>query len=306
MVGLGDGVLDAGVVLVGAGFAYAAVADLRDREVSDRLWQGLGAAGFVLGLIAVSPGGPVPVLLWLAVASLTLEHMVSWDQWFGGRIERYADLLELGGYAGVLVLVGVAAVRLGIGAAAVPVAVQAVQVTVVFARGLFELGVLYGGADAKALMIAGLLVPLFPAPWVWSPPAVVPVTAVLPFSVDLLMNAALLSVVVPLGLGARNVARGEFRLFEGFTGYSLPVAMLPHRFVWVRDPRAGPVREHEEQVETTEEDRARRVRIARALSDQGVSRVWVTPQIPFLVLMAAGALAALLFGNLVIDLLPLL
>jgi prepilin signal peptidase PulO-like enzyme (type II secretory pathway) len=33
-----------------------------------------------------------------------------------------------------------------------------------------------------------------------------------------------------------------------------------------------------------------------------VSRVWVTPQLPFLVLMAAGTFTGLLAGNLLLDL----
>ncbi|MGD0250101.1 MAG: A24 family peptidase C-terminal domain-containing protein [Thermoplasmata archaeon] len=306
MVGLEDGLLDVGVVLLLGGFAYAAVADLRDREVSDRLWQFLGVAGFVVGALAVAPGGAIPLALWVAVAALTLEHMFAWDERIGGRVERYADLVELVAYGGVVALVVVAALRVGVGPTGAPLAVVAVLATVVFARVLFEAGVLYGGADAKALMIAGLLVPLFPSPWLWAPSTPISVTAVLPFAVDLLMNAALVSVVIPIALAVRNAARGEFQFSRGFTGYSLPVSELPRRFVWVRDPVAGPSQEDEEEVETSEEDRQHRVKVAEALSAQGIARVWVTPQIPFLVLMAVGALTALLAGNLVVDLIRVL
>jgi archaeal preflagellin peptidase FlaK len=307
VVDFSDGLLYAGVALLLAGFAYAAVADLRYREVTDRLWQLLGIAGFVLGALALAPGGAVPVGLWVLVGALTLEHMFPWDERLRGRVERYADLIELVAYTAVVAIIAVALARFGLGPSGVPVAVIAVLATVVFARVLFEVGVLYGGADAKAVMIAGLLVPLFPAPWLWSPPALLPVTAVLPFGVDLLVNAALLSLFVPLAIGVRNAARGEFPSFvRGFTGYSMPVSELPDRFVWVRDPNAGPSSEEEEQADTSEEDRDRRVAVAKDLAARGVSRVWVTPQIPFLVLMAVGALAALLAGNLVVDLIALL
>jgi prepilin signal peptidase PulO-like enzyme (type II secretory pathway) len=56
-------------------------------------------------------------------------------------------------------------------------------------------------------------------------------------------------------------------------------------------------------AETSEDDRRERVKAAQELEASGVTRVWVTPQIPFLVLMAAGAVVALLAGNLVLDLL---
>jgi preflagellin peptidase FlaK len=176
----------------------------------------------------------------------------------------------------------------------------------VFARVLFEAGVLYGGADAKALMIAGLLVPLFPMPFLVADSSPLALPAFVPFPIDLLMNAALLSIAVPIAVAVRNLVRGDFRFGRGFTGFYLPVRELPDRFVWVRDPSVPSLAEREEAVETSEQDQELRREIARELSDRGLSRVWVTPQLPFLVLMGLGAVTALLAGNLVVDLIQLL
>ena len=120
------------------------------------------------------------------------------------------------------------------------------------------------------------------------------------------MNAALFSVGVPIGLAVRNAMHGEFHGLRGFTGYALPVDELPRRYVWVRDPTFGDARREEAEIETSADDRRRRSEIARELSARGVRRVWVTPQLPFLVLMALGAVAALLAGNLVVDLIAVL
>ncbi len=305
MVGLENELLYVGVGLLLGGFGFAAVADLRDREVTDLLWQVLGVLGLVVGALAVAPGGELPLALWIVVGALVLEHMFAWDERLGGWVEHHANLLELVAYVAVVAIVAGAAVRVGVSSSGVPLTIVAVLATVLFARALFEAGALYGGADAKALMIAGILVPLFPSPWLWSPSALVPVTSVVPFAVDLLMNAALISVVIPLALAVRNLARGEFRSVRGFTGYSMPVSELPQRFVWVRDPAVPPLSEDDEPAETSEEDRQRRIAIANELTARGVSRVWVTPQVPFLVLMALGALTALLVGNLVVDLIAL-
>jgi archaeal preflagellin peptidase FlaK len=288
-------------VLLG-GFGYASVADLRDREVTDRLWQVLGILGLILGSLAVSPGGALPVVLWLAVGGLTLQHLFPWDDALGEKLQPFADLIEAVAYALVIVVIGVAALRVGIGPDQVPVPVLAVLLTVLFARGLFEIGVLYGGADAKALMIAGLLVPLFPSPALAQTPSVATLLTVLPFPVDVLVDAALLSIVIPLGIGLRNAIRGEFEFPRGFSGYMIPVRELPHRFVWLRDPLSAEGRS-EAEAQTSEEDRLERVRAAQELEEKGVTRVWVTPQVPFLVLLALGAVAALLAGNLVLDLL---
>ena len=306
MLGLNGGILATQVVLLVGGLGYAAVADWRFREVTDRLWQGLGVVGFVLGAVAVGAGGVLPLVLWAVVGVLALEHMFPWDESLGPHFGRYADLLELVAYGVVVALVAFAAVRTGVGGSAVPLSVIALLATILFARALFETGVLYGGADAKALMIAGLLVPLFSSP-LWGPAGVlVPLTSVLPFSVDLLMNAALFSVAVPIAIAVRNTVRGEFHGLRGFTGYLIPVDELPRRYVWVRDPTFGDAREEEAEIETSDDDRRRRTEIARELSARGVREVWVTPQIPYLVPMFFGAVAALLAGNLIVDLIAVL
>ena len=303
MFGLAQGVLAVQVALVVGGFAYAALADWRVREVTDRLWQFLGLAGVALGAVLLAPGGAIPLAFWFLVGAFALEHMFPWS--LGPRFERYEDLLDLGIYVGVIVVVLGAIARVGIGPTAVPAEVIAVLVSVVLARVLFEVGILYGGADAKGLMIAGVLLPLFSTPLLPSPAAVAPLLAVLPFSLNLLVDAALLSVAIPLGIAVVNVSRGDLHGWAGFTGYQIPVRELPKRYVWLRDPTFGDARTQEESVETSAEDRARREKIAEELTRKGVQRVWVTPQVPYLVVLAAGAVAALVAGNLLFDLFAL-
>jgi archaeal preflagellin peptidase FlaK len=296
-------VLSVQVVLLLGGYGYAAIADWREREVTDRLWQVLGSLGVVLGAILTAPGGWVPLVLWVIVGGLTLEHMFAWS--LGPRLARYEDLVDLVAYLVVILVIVGAAIRLGIGSSTVPYSVIAVLVTVLFARGLFESGLLYGGADAKALMIAGVLVPLFPTPLLLPPSSGLSVAGIFPFSIDLLMDAALLSIGIPIALAIVNLSRGEMDGWKGFTGYTLPVRELPHRFVWVRNPMTREGRAEEDEIETSEQDRQRREKIARELSQQGIERIWVTPQVPYLVLIALGAVAALLAGNLATDLISL-
>jgi len=295
--------LYADLVLLLGGFAYAAVSDFRDREVPDGLWQILGVVGFLVGFVAVVPGGVLPTFLWAVIGLFVLQHLFAWDVALGDWGDRYADFLELGAYVGVVALVAVAVARVGVGPSAVPVPVLAVLVTVLFARGLFEAGILFGGADAKALMIVGLLVPMLPTPLIAPPGSIAPVTVILPFAVNVLMNTALLGVVVPVIITVRNVRAREFRGLSGFVGYTIPVDDLPRKYVWVRDPMFGAAREEEKAIETSEDDRRRRKEIAEDLRSKGVTRVWVTPQIPFIVVMAAGVVAGVLAGNLLFDLL---
>jgi len=295
--------LAADLLLLVVGFLYASVTDFREREAPDGLWQVLGLGGFLIGFAVVVPDGAVPSALWALVGLFVIQHLFAWDVRLGEIGEKFADLLELGGYVAVVAIVGVAVVLLGIGPTAVPVPVIAVLVTVLLARGLFEAGVLYGGADAKALMIAGLLVPMFPNPLIPPPAAIAPVTALFPFGLTVLINSAVFSVVIPIGIAVRNLRAHEFHGVSGFLGYSIPVEELPQKFVWVRDPMFGLGREEELSIETSEDDRRRRVEIAKELRSRGVARVWVTPQIPFLVLMTCGVVASLLVGNVLFDVL---
>ncbi len=297
------GVLTARVVVLLAGFAVAAGSDLRSREVTDRLWQAMGVAGVVLGLVLFAGGGDVPLLVWLLVGLLVLEHMFAWDEALGPTVERYANALEIAGYAVVVVVVAVLADRVGVGSSGVPVAAIAVVATVVFARLLFEFGVLYGAADAKALMVAGLVLPLFATPLLPVPTNATLGLSVLPFALTVLMDAAICSIVVPVYLGIRNAARRDLRGARSFTGYSIPTEELPFRFVWLRDPTVDSA--PDEEAETSEEDRAGREAAARELAAKGVRRVWVSPQLPFVVFLAVGAVVGLLAGNLVLDLLAL-
>jgi len=306
LVGWTEGLQWAGVATLLAGLAFAAVADLRTREVTDRVWQLLGIVGLVIGAVLLAPDGPVPLVLWIVVAALALQHMFAWDLALGPGREGYADLIELVLYVVVVAIIATTAARVGIGSSGVPYPVIACLATVLFARGLFEAGVLYGGGDAKALMTASVLVPTFATPVLFHPDVLAPVIGLLPYSFDLLMDAAILSIGIPIVIAVRNVFRGEFHGLQGFTGYEIPVSELPQRFVWVRDPTYGSARQQEDEIETSEDDRKRRVEIAAELAGRGVRRVWVTPQIPFLVLMALGAVAALLAGNLVLDLVSVL
>lgn len=293
----------AGGGLVLAGLGYAAWRDWRTREVSDGLWQLLAVAGALVGLAVWIPHGVLPAGLWLLVSALVLEHLFPWDDAIEGYSEVLPGVLEVAAYLGVFVLLAVAAWTRGVGDDAVPIAVLAVFVGVVLGRGLFELGVLYGGADAKAVIVVALLLPVDPYPVLAVPAAATLGLSVYPFALTLVMDAALLGVAIPVGLAVRNVAKGQFEFPRGFTGYRLAVRDLPHRFVWLRDPTfRSDLTEEELEVETAAEDEALRTRQAEELSAKGVTEVWVTPQVPFVILLAGGALVAILLGNLLFDL----
>ena len=124
----------------------------------------MAIVGAVAGAILVLPLGTTALILWVLVSGVVLEHLFPWDIALEERSRLPAWILELIIYAYVGGLLLAIALKGG-GAGLSDVApAAAVYLTVVLARGLFEARVLYGGADAKALMVAGILVPFFPHP----------------------------------------------------------------------------------------------------------------------------------------------
>ncbi len=288
------------VVLL-AGLGFAGYQDWVEREVGDGLWQVMGLIGALVGVLAFW-GNLFQLGLWLLVSVWALEHLFPWDVPLESYSERLPGWVEIGVYALSLLVLIVAALSRGIGAGGVPVPIVAVAASILLARGLFEIGVLYGGADAKALMVAGLLLPI-DTTVLWSPAGAATLLAYYPFALTVLINAALLAVAVPVAIAVRNAARHEFVFPRGFTGYTIPVAELPERFVWIKDPTFDNApASTEPEPETTEEDRELRRRQAEELRKQGIERVWVTPQLPFILWILAGAVAALVAGNLVFAL----
>jgi Archaeal Peptidase A24 C-terminus Type II len=300
-----DGVEVALAVVLIAGLGYAAWTDWVRREVDDAVWQVLAVIGTVGGFLALLEAGGATALglgLWVLAAGFVLQHLFPWDI----ALERWNDaapgFVEIALYALVLGAVGGLSFTQGVGGTGVPVPVIAVVVSVCLARAMFEVGILYGGADAKALMVAGLLVPM------WTVlPFVLPANAqaaveFFPYALNLLLNAAILSIAVPIALALRNVRRGTFEFPRGFTSYPLPVSRLSSEFVWLRDPMsAGGT----DEADTTEEDIALRRRQQADLEARGIREVWVTPQLPFVILLLAGAIVALLVGNLLFDVVSL-
>jgi hypothetical protein len=299
-------VLDASLAVLLLGLGYAAVRDWIAREVTDRLWQSMAILAIAIGVFAQAGDG---ILAWgstVLVGLFVLEHLVDWDVAVERRARWLPGVLELVAYTAVGALLLSAAIVYGLGAGGLPLAPVLVFISVLVARAMFEVGLLYGGADAKALMVTGLLIPALAVTVLPVPDRAAALLPYYPFAVSVIVDAALLSVTVPLALAARNLARGEFEFPRGLTGFRIPVDELPRRFVWLKEPSLLKRDDLDDEVQTTAQDVAQRERQAADLRRKGIRRVWVTPQIPFLVFLAGGTILAILWGNVVFDLAALL
>ncbi|MHB1261564.1 MAG: prepilin peptidase [Thermoplasmatota archaeon] len=144
---------------------------------------------------------------------------------------------------------------------------------------------LFGGADAKALMVLAFLAP-WPSP---NPLSLQP-------ALDALANGSVLMLATPLWLSVFNLARGQVALPGMLLGRPVPIEKARAAHVWPMQ-RVGPdgvVRWRFWQRAALESLDAEYDALAKA----GLSRVWVTAKVPFLVPLAVGLAVSWEWGNL--------
>ncbi len=147
-------------------------------------------------------------------------------------------------------------------------------------------GLLFGGADAKGLMVLALLWPGYER---------VPLAGLLP-AADVLVNGALATLLVPLVLLATNVLRGRWAGVATVLAVPRPLEVAKQQHVWPLQRAAeGQVRWRYWQGR--EEDQEL---VYRDLERAGIDPVWVTPKVPFMVPLAVGLVLAAVVGNVVI------
>jgi len=158
--------------------------------------------------------------------------------------------------------------------------------------GLYFFG-FYGGADGKALLVLGILVPHF-----------VPHVGIYPVApLMILTNGVLCSIFLPIGLLIYNSSQvlRKRPIFEGFNEplhRKILAAVLGYK-------QTGKPREFQFSMEKETSDAAapRKFDFSLMRDDfETKSGTWVTPGIPLLVFFTAGYFLLLSYGDLVIGL----
>ncbi len=271
---------------VGSGcLVVAAASDLRTRRVRDPLWIGLGTFGLVL-LGAELAGAESPWTAWSLLGSAAILFYTV----FLGR-----PLFDVDGFhprpIRILLFFIAAAlffVPLGTGtgtSGGPPLGeLASMPVVVVVYQLFYRIRLLHGGADTKGLIALTLLIPSYPDarpfPLVMTDPRMESILRLaFPFSLVVWVDAAIVTLAVPLGMLLYNAIRRDLALPQAFLGFR---ALLEHppRHAWLMEritdggehvlvlfPRRGG-------------DSAAEVAKLRA---RGIKRVWFALQIPFMV-----------------------
>jgi len=252
--------------------------DVKERRVENILWfvfLPLGAAEMLFEV------GTTPVRA-LAPAALMLFYMLVFFEGTSGT--------WVGGILGAAYL-AVLYMSEGTGTFFIQVLTAVVMYGVIY--GLYMAGIVHGGADAKCLMVLTLMFWRYPT-WLDIPQGF---QVLFPYSLTVLINAALVTVVsVPVYTAAKALSRGE-RTWFAFFGYPMDIERVERSFVWLMEVPEG---DDTVLVLFPSRDEARMKERLEKLRDMGRKEVWVSPQVPFMVPLAAGMLLALTAGNLIV------
>ncbi len=287
--------LVAGAAFLGA----AAVSDWRTRIVKDPLWIAMGTLGLALFALDLwfRSVDPVIGLVLVPTAVLMYDPLIGQefrtdDGWRFPLSSIAAYSLAIGATAYAMWDLQGDATAWGtfLGYLTVPV------MMLVF-RAMYEAHILKGGADAKAMIVIAAFVPQYPElpslPLLGLNPGLQRALDVLfPFSLLVLLNAALLFAAVPLAFLAYNATRGHVEFPMAFLGYRVPLERVP-RYVWFMDQFV----EGEHVLVYFPKKRQDRTAIVKALRAAGLKEAWVTPQLPFMIPLALGYVLAFVVGN---------
>jgi len=293
--------IGAGVLLV------AAVSDVRTRRVPDPLWIGLGSLGLIVLAVQLIQDR-IETDAWALLGSSALLFFAIFygkplfeEDGFHAQPFRLVTFLVA---AALFVYPAAEHSVSGAPMSQVLFELYSMPAMILVYQAFYRVRILHGGADAKALIALGLLVPTYPnmspLPLIALDPRVETFWRVaFPFSLVVWVDAALLFLAVPLGLLMLNVVRGDFAFPQALLGFRARLDSFPSH-AWLMEkidaqgdhvlvlfPRRGgdPAQE-----------------LAR-LRSAGLHRAWVTPQIPFMVPLLGGFLLAFLLGNLLLGLL---
>lgn len=172
-----------------------------------------------------------------------------------------------------------------------------IQFSIIFllAYGLHFTG-LWGGADAKALILLAVAFPVYPQ--MWFVPVLNQGFGILAFST--LSNAVIFSPAVVLYVFLKNLKHGlrGGKLLHYFTGYRVDADHIPPFHNLLEYINDGKIKRVNRGIEP---DNKMLADLRKAKDKGKVDKVWVTPGLPFLVFITAGFTISVLVGDILLE-----
>jgi len=153
---------------------------------------------------------------------------------------------------------------------------------------LFQMRLIFGGADAKALMSLAILLPLQPSinqfP-IWG-------ESFMPASWSIFSNSIILFLFIPLSLIIFNLIKRNIKFPYIFLGYKMNVNKAREKFIWPLEKIVDGKRKFSYMPKNFD--------VAEELNEfkkHGFNEIWVTPKVPFMIPLLAGFICSFLLGD---------
>jgi len=271
----------------------ASLSDWKTRMASDSFWIVLGGFGILFLALKMTSDGVSLLYLLFLVPLAVIFFDTFWDR--KGMFEDGMNPVPIGVYLAAFVILGALIGMFWQSAYLWELMTILVMFAIIIL--LYQFNMIKGGADAKALMALSIVFPVYPV--IDSLPLIsIPVDVAqyaFPFSLLILFNAALLTIVVPIGMFFYNLARGSRKLPVMFFGYRMTVSEARKKFVWPLEYVVEGGRKltlFPKTMDSYEE-------VYDALEKSGADTIWVTPKMPFLIPITISILFSSVVGNII-------
>ncbi len=283
----------------------ASIRDLKTRRVPNELWMVMGSIAIVLLFIEL-----LAVRTWFVDDIDWIDH-VSWTHFLifipiivifsEAFIERppvyskgKVDLKVLGWL--LLPLIVFVFMLNSLASSLLFWTLVMIPAMMLFAFLLYFFYILYGGADAKAIITIAILVPFYPyiprvTNWTLSSDLIPMMQTFFPFTLVVLLNASIIVAVFPIGYFFINIFKGDIDLPKMFFGFKKRTRDIEDSFVW-------PMEYYEDgKLKTELFPRSNTEEKLDSLKKHKRKYVWTTPKIPFIVPIFIGFMISFVIGN---------
>ena len=280
-------------LMIGLSFLLlASFYDLRDRKVKNWIWIAIGLCG-----IAILAAQFVFVFDQISLAHYLI--FIPIIILFGSAFWDFSHILSLILYIAAFFSVLYQFFTLGLDPYFIQLLTIPIMLLVFYA--LYYSRLLHGGADAKALMSIAILVPFYPIFYLFPiiNPIVVETTQLFfPFVFLVLLNAVLIQIVLPIGFIIYNAYKRDLSFPQCFFGYKMDIDKVKKKFVWLMEK----IVDDEYVLVLFPKKKDDMEEEIKKLKEAKIERVWVTPQIPFIVPITIGFIISFFIGNLLFGL----
>jgi len=162
---------------------------------------------------------------------------------------------------------------------------------------LFQLRLIFGGADAKALMAIAILVPLQPIIFDY------PIFGIslMPSAWTIFSNSIIIFLFIPISLFMFNAIKLNIKFPYCFLGYKMNIQKAKEKFVWPLEKIVDGKRKFVYMPKEFDVDEE-----IKELENAGIKEIWVTPKIPFMIPLLIGFILTFILGDILFYLMGIL